>query len=82
MKAAKIEIDWRKLQEILGIDLKRMALYSAAIDYRAWLNPQLALIIVGEDLPDAFTVEDGMPVREADIIIKHDRTETEIRLRS
>jgi len=79
VKAVRISIDTRMLQEALGIQTSDIGIYHAQIDNSSYGMPMLEIYLTGEGLSDTFIVSEGDRVKRGEIILHNRIIESEIR---
>ena len=77
MKAARVRLPTRLLAEALGFPVPWRIVHAHVL-HTHWERPVLELIITGDTLDDAFAVEEGAPIHEAEILVTFEQQTAQI----
>jgi hypothetical protein len=68
VKAARVRLSTKLLAEALGFPVP-WTIVHAHVLHTHWERPVLELILTGDTLDEAFAVEEGAPIHEAEILV-------------
>lgn len=79
-RIARVAITNAFLEQATGIDLKGIRIVHAQVSYTSYMSPVFELVLVGDNLPECFTVSaEGDVIKKGIIVLHKVHTETEVR---